>query len=128
MDKDNLYMMNIADFGSAEPAIQKNEIVWWVLVIIEILLSIRLVLEFFDTRTGNMLAHVTYQVTDYILLPFTFMSFSVSGYSNQSLLIAVAILGYLVFAIAVVNLLNTKKTRYSRIERARAQSRRKYSY
>jgi uncharacterized protein YggT (Ycf19 family) len=127
MDRTNVHIMDFVDLRSAKPVFQTNKLIWLGLVIIEILLFIRLILGYLDANLTSSLAYVIYTITDYIVYPFTTTFTSASGDGNYSWVIIVAIIGYFLLTITLVGFLKVGRTPRSRIEYARALSRRKYS-
>lgn len=128
-NRTSIHMMHFADLRSAKPVFQTDKFIWWGFATIEILLAIRFILEYFDANLTNTLTYSVYQITDYILYPFaTILSSSgMSGDGIHGWITVVAIIGYGLLAVALVSLLNAIRSPHSRIEHARALSRRKYS-
>lgn len=127
MDRTNTYMMDFIEPNDTTSVVRTDAVLWWGLAVIEIVLAARLVLEYTNAATSNALTYVMYQVTDYLLLPFTIMLASVSGNGTQGWVTAVAIVGYCVIVIALIRLRRSLRSPRSRIEYARELSRKKYS-
>lgn len=119
--------IDLIDFGSAKPTLQRDTLIWWALIITETLLFTRLILEYFHLPQANVVAHFLYQSTDYLLYPFTSMLANVGGETIPGWVTTVAIIGYFLLAIILVRFVKSMTSTRSRIERARALSRRRYS-
>lgn len=122
-----LYNSDYLDARSVSYESKVNRLIWWALAIVELLLIIRLIFEYFNTPQANTLTSFIYQATDYLLYPFTTLT-TASGAGIYGWIAAVAIAGYLLLTIALVSFLQAKRSPRLRIEYARALSRRKYSH
>lgn len=130
MNHTNLHMMHFTEFKSsqsAKPAFRMSNLIWWALSVTEILLLTRLILGYFGANPAGALTSFLYQITDYILHPFTIM---LSGLGGDGIVwtTAVAVIGYGLIAVALVNFIHASRSPRSRIEHARALSRKKYSH
>lgn len=122
-----LYYSNFLYGTSLSKETEKHEFIWWGLVITEVLLSIRLILGYFDASLTNSLTYAIHTITHYVVYPFAATLTNLSGEVSSSWITTVAIIGYFLLTITLVGFFNAIKSPHSRIERARALSRRKYS-
>lgn len=132
MEPTNIHMLYHADFLDTKPLLNKPHTyksLWWGLALIETMLVFRFVFEYFNTQITNGFILIVYTFTDFISYPFTLSLQLMSTNSVYSWLpIIVAINGYFLLTITLVKLLKLKRSPYARLERARALSRRRYSY
>jgi hypothetical protein len=129
MDPTNINLLHQSDFLntiSVSEESQTHKVVWWVVIVIEILLFIRLTMEYLAINPTGALTSGIFTITQYILYPFATI-INVSGNNNYGWIAMAAIIGYFLLAIALVKFFKAKKSPHLRIEYARALSRRKYS-
>lgn len=121
-------LIKFSDFPNREPSLQATELVWYALSVIQALLIFRFILKLFGADSTENFTSMLYGVTNYIVSPFT----AVFGPSTSSVNVfdwpaLVAIIAYWILAAGVIKLFKNNSSSYSRIERARALSIKKYS-
>jgi uncharacterized protein YggT (Ycf19 family) len=122
-----LYNSGFISARSVSKESQVHKFIWWALTLVEILLFIRFMLEYFDMNQANTLTHGLYTVTQYILHPFTTLLTSMGGNGSYGWIIIVSIIGYLLLTTVLISLLKAKRSPHLKIECARALSLQKYS-
>jgi hypothetical protein len=99
---------------------------WSFLWAIEILLIARLILDFFTVAPDGLFANLIYASTDFLLLPFTWLyGFQLTESNTFDSMTVIAIATYWLIGISVVAFFN-KGQSVSKIEIARALSKKKY--
>ena len=116
------------DAKSLSKESQALRFLWWGFAIVETLLFTRIILGYLDANMISPLTSLMYTISDYILYPFTTTLTSAGGGGSYAWITIVAIIGYFVFTITLVGLIKASRSPQSRIEHARALSRRKYSH
>lgn len=116
---------------SVEPRFRWRPLVWFVFLFVELLLVASFLLQLFASNSIGLLETITSSIinaTEYLLLPLTVV-FGVSSTSNSAFdgMTLLAILLYWLVAVVILNSLK-RSSNTSRIESARAYSKRKYGY
>lgn len=122
-------MMYFPDFTERESLSRTVEPLWWGFSVVEVLLSVRLLLELLAVSPASGPLYAIYEVTNYIVLPFA-VAFGSSA-NDGSVLVwttIAAMLAYFLLTVGVASILKSRRSPHSRIEHARALSRKKYSH
>lgn len=131
MDPINTNILYHSDFFGDRYLFQEPQtyrIIWWMFVVIETLLFIRLIMKYSATNLTNTFPYVLDTITQYIVYPFAIAFSGVGGSESHIWITIVASAGYFLTTFALVRFLKAKQYPRSRIERVRALSRKKYSY
>ena len=103
-----------------------REVMWYVLTVIELLLLVRFFLQLFAVVPTGLFESLVYSSTEYLLVPFTKLSVTAdTGVISWTAIIAIPT--YLLLCIGIIRLIS-RSTSFSRIEAARALSKKKYGY
>jgi hypothetical protein len=130
MEPTNINMLYNSDFVDSWPLSkepQPYKLLWWGLAMTEILLCMRIILEYFDTNLTSPFTYMVYTITYYFLYPFT-VALNIMGKEevNNGWITIMAITGYFLLTIALIGFLNSLKSPHSKIEQTRALHRKKY--
>jgi hypothetical protein len=128
----NIKTQNLEDLdvyaSKIEPQLRLQSLVWFGLWVVELLLITRFMLKLFMPHLDSVLRTVTYTITDYLLIPLTvfFGAPPASGPTFEWITLFTILL-YLLLVTGIMSLFKTN-TRMSRVEIARAYSKRKYMH
>lgn len=120
---------NIICLSGSNPLSHTNQLVWWGLLVIEALLFIRFFQELFAAHPTNGLVSLVNASTNFIAYPFTATLLSdSSGEGLIEWVLMITVIVYFLLAIGVARMIEVSRPARSRIERARAFSRRRYNF
>ena len=95
--------------------IKSRSIIYYILGVIEILLTFRMVFKLLGARTGNAFVNFLYSVTDVLIVPFSGIFRTLVSGANTTKFIfepstAIAMIVYAVIARGIINLLRIRVT------------------
>lgn len=115
--------------AKTEQQFQSRSLVWFGFWVVELLLITRFLLKLFMPYSDGFLTSALYNSTEYVLIPLTviFDTSSLPGFSFEWLTLFTILLYWLLIT-GIFALFNRKRSTLSRMEIARAHSKRKYGY